>query len=347
MKKFIVIVVSSLLLFACASGSNKINTQQETTSNALVSVRSQFNFTKLEQRDIEEVTSMWQSRNLSAKNVEVIFRNNVGKNSVLIVKHSINSRVHYGAIVIPSSTAKIRLPVVLIPDGLDQSNPPVDINEWTEWLSGETRYSDYIVIIPLIRGRSLNYGKLSVSAEGDFCDAYDGAADDSIAMLNVAQFLVPEGHYDEVVVSGVSRGGNTALLLAARDKRINTVIAIAAPTDFYRLEPSVRYGKQYDCQFFTDKSIYEAKQRMVASSPLYHFPLRNVEKVVIHHGQNDSIVPVWNAMEMASHLKSLNINVESHIYKETTHFTIHSNASFQDNMKKEMIRFKKKVSDSI
>jgi dienelactone hydrolase len=343
MKKIIIVLANSLLLFACAGSSD---TQQEASFDSATSTRSQFDFMELEQNDIDEVISMWQSRDLSAKNVEVIFRNEVGKNTVLIVKHTVLSNAHYGAIILPKLMTQEKLPVVLLPDGLNQSNPPVNIDELAEWLSTDTRYSGYVVVFPLIRGRILNYGELTVSAEGDFCDAYDGAADDSIAILNVAQFLVPDGYFEKVVVSGVSRGGNTALLLAARDKRINTVIAIAAPTDFYRLEPSVRYGSQYDCQFFTDKSIYEARQKMVASSPLYHSPLSSVEKVVIHHGQNDNIVPVWNAMEMASKLKSLNINMESHIYKETTHFTIHSNTSFKDNMNSEMIRFKKMISDS-
>ena len=157
------------------------------------------------------------------------------------------------------------------------------------------------------------------SSEGDFCDAYDGAADDAIALLNVAEELVPEANFEEVLVFGASRGGNTALLMGNRDRRVNTIIAMAPPVDFYWQPLVEAYGDQFACQFLEGKTVEQSRERMLLSSPLRFEMAEGVESVFLYHGTRDAIVPLWNSYEMAARLEADGIDVTTFYYPGNTH----------------------------
>lgn len=160
-----------------------------------------------------------------------------------------------------------------------------------DWLKGPQQLLELAVfVIPVFRGRTLIYGEMAFEAEGDFCDAYDGAADDSIALLNVTAAEVPQADISRLMVRGVSRGGNVALLVAV-------AVAQSAPTDFYRQEVADHYEAQYRCQFLTGKTEAQSRQRMLASS-LLRFPMKPpISRVYIEHGEPDDVVPLWNAAD--------------------------------------------------
>ena len=58
---------------------------------------------------------------------------------------------------------------------------------------------------------------------------------------------------------------------------------------------------------------------MLASSPLHHEPHQYVENIFLYHGENDSVVPLWNVEQMDAHLNSLGVNVQTTVYEEATH----------------------------
>lgn len=281
---------------------------------------SAFQYRPIEDSDIESIVDLWGSRDLSPKDVAVVVDETLEDTRILIVKHSVMGNTHYGAILLPLNSNMANVPVIVHPTGLNQRNPNIVIDDYVS--SGFTQMepsSSLIKVIPAFRGRTMHYKGVEYVATGDFCDAYDGATDDALALLNVAESLFPEAYIEHVLAFGISRGGNVGLLMAARDDRIRTVIAQMAPVDFYREDLMKAYGEQYKCQFFQGKTTQQARQRMLASSPLYFKPNPNLRDVQIHQGETDTTVPLWNADQITVHLKGYNINVLKFGYPECGH----------------------------
>lgn len=272
-----------------------------------------FDFTPATSAQLQEIQTLWRSRDLAAQNVSVFHRDDSNAIYELrIYEHTVGNRLHYGAVTIPKGAATAVYPVVLFADGLAQDNPTMDIGRWAQNAQG--RLGQAIFVVPAFRGRTLIYNGISANAAGDFCDAYDGAADDAIALLNVVQAAVPQSDFSRVMARGGSRGGNTALLLAVRDPRVTVASAASAPTDFYRAEVATRYGRQYQCQFIDGKTPDESRRRMLASSPLLFPILRNVTRVYLDQGSSDDVVPLWNAEDMAAAMRVQAVNLDYHVY---------------------------------
>ena len=298
-----------------------------------------FEYRAVTQADLTKVESQWRSRELRARNVKIVEEDEIdGGGKVMIVRHEIDSRAHFGAIIIPDREDLSTAPVVVLPDHLEQNNPTIDIEaNITKYRSVEL-VDNFVWVLPSFRGRFLAYKDNGRFSRGDFCDAWDGPTDDTIAMLNVAEELLPEVNFEEVLVWGGSRGGNTAYLMAARDPRVHTVIAIAAPVDFYR-ESWQRGSGQYRCHFFDGRNEQQARHDMLASSPLFFEPHDALQRVIIHHDEGDDIVQPWNAREMAEHLQSHSVDVTLHIYPTEGHGHLAAEEEFWENMRENVSEF--------
>jgi dipeptidyl aminopeptidase/acylaminoacyl peptidase len=246
---------------------------------------------------------------------------------VRIYRHRVGANTHYGAVTIPKNALPGAVPVVVHADGLDQQNPVLNLDENLQMAGALLQGVVYVV--PTFRGRSLVYKGVSYPADGDFCDAYDGATDDAIALLNVVAHEVLAADMDRVMARGGSRGGNTALLMAMRDARIKLALAIAAPVDFNRLEIRTRYGTQFHCQFIDNKSPEASRTRVLASSPLHFAVQPSVRRVFIFHGSLDDVVPVWNAAEMAARLQAQGVATELRIFEGYGHQDLGSAPDFR------------------
>jgi len=263
--------------------------------------------------ELDAVMAQWKQRDLSARNTTLLgeYTSNADYD-LRIYEHRVADRTHYGAITIPKNAAPGAVPVLVQLDGLDQSNPNLDLNAQLQ-MAGEL-LRGVVYVVPTFRGRNLLYAGASYRADGDFCDAYDGATDDAIAFLSVAENEILAADMNRVMARGGSRGGNTALLMAERDSRIKLVLAMSAPTDFNRSEVRAKYGAQYRCQFIDKMTPEESRLRILASSPLFFPVLPTIEKVFIFHGDIDDVVPVWNANEMAARLDAQKVLTSLRIF---------------------------------
>ena len=298
-----------------------------------------FSYGPVTPADLERVQADWENRDLRARNVKVIHEEGRDGFTLLIVRHDVSSRAHFGAIFVPDVDDLSNVPVVVLPDGLEQNNPVFDLELNIRKFQSYEPLKGFIKILPAFRGRFMSYRDNGWFSRGDFCDAYDGPADDSIAMLNASQQLLPKASFHKVLVWGGSRGGNTALLMAVRDPRIHTVIALGAPVDFYREDWQVEGSNQYRCQFFDEKSEEESRNRMLASSPLFYSPHNKLEEVFLHHDGKDEIVPVWNAREMAAQLESHSIDVTTYVYPDGGHGAMVGEESFWNNVEASILSF--------
>jgi dipeptidyl aminopeptidase/acylaminoacyl peptidase len=307
----------ALCLCACGGGSEPTRSPDP-----------QLSFPTPTAAELQAITTEWNQRDLSARDVELANQDTSGVDyDVQVYRHRVGSNTHYGAVTIPKNALPGTVPVVVHADGLDQQNPALNLDENLQMAGALLQGVVYVV--PTFRGRSLIYKGVSYPADGDFCDAYDGAADDAIALLNVVDNKVPAANLDRVMARGGSRGGNTALLLAVRDSRIKLVLAISAPVDFNRLEIRTRYAGQFRCQFIDNKTPEASRSRVLASSPL-HFPvLPSVRKVFLFHGSADDVVPVWNATEMDARLHDQGVPTELRIFEGYGHQDLGSAPDFR------------------
>ncbi len=323
------------------TGNNNQAGNGSQNSNQPGQIDTVFDYREITGEEIESVELTWENRDLSPKDVAVVRSEQHNEMQVDIVRHRVSNRTHYGAILTPLDESSSPRPIVIVASGLNQALKRKSVEHFAEQYGNTSPFADFIKIIPLFRGQIFDFSSGVYPADGDFCDAYAGAADDAIAFLNVAETLLPsQARFDKVLVNGGSRGGNTGLLLAMRDERINTVIAAAAPVDFYRNDIRLLYGSQYDCQFLAGRTEDASRRRMLTSSPLFFQPNALLQNVFLFHGERDWIVPVRNANEMYQHLMSFSVDVSLTLYAGHDHGSFYSLSEHQQNLSRAIRQFK-------
>lgn len=309
----------TLLMGGCGGGGS--SSSDGTAASALT-------FPPLTQAQLASVAQAIQARDLSARDASVVFEDKSPNGYTLrILRHTVNGVPHYGIVTVPTLQAPGKLPVVVELDGWSDGDPPVDVKDKTSTLLPHAFSA--IFVVPAFRGRTLRHEGQSWPAGGDVCDAFDGAASDTMALLNALGATEPLADTSRVLARGGSRGGSVALLLGQRDPRVKVVSAGSAPVDFYRQDAAAGYGATYQCQFITGKTPEQSRQAIIASSAL-HFPmLKSVARVYLDHGVNDDVVPLLNATEMNRRLMADGVAVDLMTHHGTGHDLGQSQAYFQ------------------
>ncbi|WP_218160750.1 alpha/beta hydrolase family protein, partial [Arsenicibacter rosenii] len=177
-----------------------------------------------------------------------------GKFTLKILAYTVAGLSQYGALLVPQGTS--HLPVRLLINGFGLG---ITTNAVSLALDSSLADSPFILAIPALRGQSLALtvnGTLYTSplSEGDHCDAFDGATDDTIAFLNLIGQTESRADVNRTAVRGGSRGGTVALLAGIRDKRIKRVVGVVCPTDLVTLTAQHEKDPTYRCQFLTTLS---------------------------------------------------------------------------------------------
>ena len=280
-------------------------------------------FKSTSQAEIHSVVNEWAKRDLSVDSLQVSSLEKISVNGqsfeLKVVVHKIHGVKHVGVILLPEGARKGKTPILMEAKGVSWSFFPLEVPNGLTLadVMGED-LGKFIVVAPGYRGEEVVAGGKSYKSEGDPWDAFDGATDDLLGMLNVALTL-PEADSSHICVFGHSRGGTVALLAGIRDGRIRCVATWAAPTDWFQLmgkhgwsveelvADALRHkserstGGQYVGFFFKpaldgSQSLQQLKMHMIASSPLYfadRLPLTQV-----HYGIDDDWVPERNGREL-------------------------------------------------
>ncbi len=280
------------------------------------------------QSELDAVRSAWSSRDLSVKGYHVEQENKIANANVTlkIVSFTVDGHKEYGALVIPAGSTS--LPVRIFVGGFGIDNDVNSINLVLDNVNGDP----FVFAFPALRGQSLsitinNIEYTSPVSEGEHCDAFDGAADDIIAFLNVIEHTEVTADVHRTTVRGGSRGATVALLAAERDKRIRGALGIAGPVNLLELTSSHENDKTYQCQFLNDlvenhHSLESARLKMIASSPVYFAEL--LPKAQLHLGANDAVVPVSQGEELKTAMTKIGMtdSLELFIYEGRTHENI-------------------------
>ena len=214
---------------------------------------------------------------------------------LLIIANYAEGRKHYSAVFLPKEYKPSQnYPLLLWANGLDQAHPQVELNNlFIKKVVDNLEH--HFVLVPSYRGQALVAYNKRYCSDGFFGDAFDGATDDALRLLNLVQNEYAGVDLNHLQVCGVSRGGTVALLMAARQPQLKSVVSIAGPVDFFTKTIYYKYGAQYKYQFLSyEASMPELRKKMLKSSPIY-FISNYSNNLLLVQGKMDEVVSVENA----------------------------------------------------
>jgi len=284
--------------------------------------------------EIAAVKADWASRDLSVQNYRVLHSETIldDRATLKIVAFMVDDHTEYGALVVPISTEK--MPVRMLINGFQQG---LITNSQTINYGPNALDNPFILAIPALRGQSLNLTingvtYTSPTSDGNHCDAFDGTVNGTLAFVNVIGETEPNTDMDRIGVSGGSRGGTVALLMAVRNPKIKLVIGMVGPTNMLDLTSNNSTDPTYICQFLSDLqegtvSKEETRLKLIASSPLFF--AENLPATQLHFGADDTIVPKEQGTALQSRMENLgNIDLlDLHIYEGRNHQNLGVNNS--------------------
>ena len=147
-----------------------------------------------------------------------------------VVSHQVGEARHYGAIVVPKSRKAASLPVLMYLHGGD-NGVDVDDVQFLAFALGELRDS-FVYVVPSFRSEPLEHGDREWVSTGPG-GHWDYDVDDALALLNVALGITPQAKPEALSLVGASRGGGVALLAGIRDERVENIVTLFGPTDFF------------------------------------------------------------------------------------------------------------------
>ena len=291
--------------------------------------------------EIASVERAWSRRNLqpAAVREEMHSEMTIGDHTfdVRVVSHLVHGFRHYGAILLPQNARGRKLPVIISAKGVSPTYFPLTLENLASARMMAESADDFIYVVPTFRGEVLNFQNRTFTSEGDRRDALDGATDDAIALLNVALETTPSADASRVCVFGHSRGGNVALLVGIRDKRIDCVVDWAGPTDWFyamgtggwteqelwseglRIRATVQQVGGQNIERFLGRaidgkaSLNDVRMNMIASSPLYF--AHRLPPSQLHYGLDDPSVPSRNGRELVAAMKRRGIRFRRNAYE--------------------------------
>ena len=234
-----------------------------------------------------------------------------------MVTHDVLGLRHTGVIIVPAGARRGCCPILVEAKGVSPSFPPLNIpgSLTSPFVLGAHR-GDVIYVVPGFRGEWVKVGADSLVSEGDRANAWDGAADGLIALLNVAKQITPEADTSRVCAFGRSRGGAVALLAGVREPSIDCVVSWAAPTEWLQLmgtqgwkqeelvaeglrrrsEPG-QVGGQFINYFLKPaiaggEDLAATRRRIIASSVVH--VVQRIPLTQAHWAEDDGSVPVIN-----------------------------------------------------
>jgi acetyl esterase/lipase len=271
--------------------------------------------------ELAAVEGEWAARTPAARDVRVERTASVslgGSPATLrVLSHEVDGARHYGAVAAPDGVDDGALPVLVYAHGGDGG---VDVSELLllAFALGE-RADDFVFVVPSFRSESLRLGDETFLSEGA-PSPWDRDVDDALALLDAALGATPAADPTRIAVLGASRGGGVALLMGVRDARIDRVVDLFGPTDFFgpyvqgiveralRGSPPDLPGVTYLDQAYIQPlalgtvDVATARRELIRRSAALF--VSRLPSVQIHHGTADDVVDVGQAERLIAALEA-------------------------------------------
>ncbi len=233
---------------------------------------------------------------LTPSSAEIIDSMMIGSRRVLyVMSHIYNGDMHYSAIIKPEiGINQDTYEGLLYLNGLDQQNPTIDIYNNPPLRGMMRELKNFYLIVPSFRGQSLRLAGKVYCSDGDFGDAFYGAAVDGVVSLSAAKSFLPDLDYNQISCYGISRGATAGLIAAILKPDWKKIIAQSGPYNFLHFDPPSRYNLQYKYQFLTHESDLKSRRRRIIKSSPFYFSKEITSPTYIIHGNQDEIAPVFH-----------------------------------------------------
>ncbi|MEZ5041752.1 MAG: prolyl oligopeptidase family serine peptidase [Saprospiraceae bacterium] len=273
----------------------------------------------IDNAEVAKTMKDWSQFNLESDSFKVIksFAYNKQRKLVL-VQHFFAGDGHYGAIILPEDYDKSKkYPLLIWANGLNQSNPSVDLFKRSEIQALVGGLQQYFIVVPSFRGQALVINQHRYCSDGFFGDAFDGATDDALRLMHLTKINYPAVDSNRLAVYGVSRGGTVAMLAGIRYPSLHCVAAQTGPSDFLLKSVYRKFGMQYKYQFLSQAlPLSSLRTKIIKSSPA-HFISYYPNNLLLVYGEQDGTVGLENATFLLNQLQEKK-NIE-HVFLKAGH----------------------------
>jgi hypothetical protein len=271
------------------------------------------------EEELYEISSDWERRDFNPMDITVVYAERKSNgDSIKVVSHRVQGKLHYGMIRIPMGIDLNRAPILMALNGGGSDIDIFEEGDLNRLSSGMCRdvLDKYITIAPAFRGDIVRGENFCFRAEGYTGDVWLGAAEDAISFLEVVKRMYTKGGNTKVLAFGVSRGATVALIIGALTNKLNYIISIATHTNFHQADvfKNERVGADFPKIFFTPKApLSEIRKRLISCSP-YYFAGR-LPAFEVHQGSEDYLTTVFHARVLHQRMVEIGTNDSSyHIY---------------------------------
>ena len=95
--------LAACLAFAVAVNASAQNEPPTDVGGVGKLPRSEDIYQPVTPETLERIQEMWASRDLGARSVEVVYAESQAESRILLVRHEVAGKAHYGAILLPDS----------------------------------------------------------------------------------------------------------------------------------------------------------------------------------------------------------------------------------------------------
>lgn len=319
-KPLLVFACLSFFLMSCADkGSTGVSmSHEEMVRDSLLNEL----FAPATSAELASVQASWQMDNYGVNQFRIIYSDTLLQDSIgymvaHVVAYESDGFVQYGAVLIPSHSDDVELPVLFYSHGGD-AGTSLD-NEVALLMSMTPElWKNFIVLVPSFRSEPLIWGDSIWVSEGE-PSPWDRDVLDFLRLFSAADSLqIHPMQRDDQSALGFSRGGGVAMLAALRDQRISRIVDYFGPTDF--LSPFVRTVvdsvlaenppslpgidaiteqviRPWQNGAITTDSVRKA---LIMRSPAQF--AKDLPLLYIHHGTADTVVPIAQSDTLYSRL---------------------------------------------
>ncbi len=315
--QYLAFILTALICLSC---------QQE---SFLTGYDTQTLFAQPVQSEIDAIKAEWTSRNLSVINYTEVQSQEIldSRATLKTISYSVGGYQEYAILIVPKSDTI--MPVRMFLNGYSIATR---VNSLSFGFNENAFEQPFILAIPALRGQSLNLtinGTTYITPQsgGPHCDAFDGATNGTIALLNVIEAHEPLADTGRVAAQGGSRGGTVAMLMGIRDGRVKRVVSVAGPANMLELTAFNENDPTYQCQFLSalvnqEVTLAEARKLIIASSPIFF--AEDLPLTQAYFAADDRSVPAAQGEALQQRLIGQNLSnqLELFIYENRSHQTI-------------------------